>query len=279
MTSEQWYWLISIWSLLIVIGGAVWKKNRYKILIIWTNTAIKYADDLNKLKDRWAENMVKEYANSVRRRYPNDLKWWERLLAPILKLRKYIGTTANLISINRILLAVIIILLIMIKSDLTGIASITLDIVIFLIFVAAAWLDFWDGPVARGLGEVSETGKIIDPIADKCLFGAALIPRGALYLSPIYYWILIGQELFLIFITILKMLAKRLPFTMASSANLSGKIKAILEFTGGATLLLCPLLGGVMEMFTRIILIGSIPFAMGSIIGYLSSVKRKEKMV
>ncbi len=43
------------------------------------------------------------------------------------------------------------------------------------LFAAAAITDFFDGYLARRLDQVSEFGKLLDPIADKLLVGAALI--------------------------------------------------------------------------------------------------------
>jgi len=43
------------------------------------------------------------------------------------------------------------------------------------LFSAAAITDFFDGYLARRLDQVSEFGKLLDPIADKLLVGAALI--------------------------------------------------------------------------------------------------------
>ncbi len=44
-----------------------------------------------------------------------------------------------------------------------------------LIFVFASLTDLWDGRVARRLNIVSDTGKFLDPLADKMLISAALV--------------------------------------------------------------------------------------------------------
>src|SRR5699024_8376760 len=44
----------------------------------------------------------------------------------------------------------------------------------FVLFVAAALTDFVDGWVARRYGQISEIGKMLDPIADKAMVMVAL---------------------------------------------------------------------------------------------------------
>jgi len=46
---------------------------------------------------------------------------------------------------------------------------------VFALFIAAAVSDFFDGWLARRLGQTSEFGRIFDPIADKLIVAAALI--------------------------------------------------------------------------------------------------------
>ena len=44
-----------------------------------------------------------------------------------------------------------------------------------LIYILAAVTDFFDGLLARMMGETSPLGRMLDPIADKLLVGALLI--------------------------------------------------------------------------------------------------------
>lgn len=63
------------------------------------------------------------------------------------------------------------------------------------IFFIAAMTDLFDGHVARKREQVSDFGKLIDPIADKLLVASALIlllSRG--WLDPIYVLIVICRE-------------------------------------------------------------------------------------
>ena len=60
-------------------------------------------------------------------------------------------------------------------------------IVAFAIFAVAVLTDRVDGQLARRRGEVTEFGKLADPIADKALVGAALI--GLSILGDLPWWV------------------------------------------------------------------------------------------
>jgi len=63
------------------------------------------------------------------------------------------------------------------------------------IFLAAAFTDFLDGRIARRRGQVSQLGKLLDPIADKLLISAALISLVENRLAPAWaVCIIIGRE-------------------------------------------------------------------------------------
>jgi CDP-diacylglycerol--glycerol-3-phosphate 3-phosphatidyltransferase len=56
-----------------------------------------------------------------------------------------------------------------------------------LVFVLAIITDRYDGMIARRTGQVTEFGKLADPIADKALTGTALIGLSALGMLP--WWV------------------------------------------------------------------------------------------
>jgi CDP-diacylglycerol--glycerol-3-phosphate 3-phosphatidyltransferase len=265
--------LIICCLLVIAIGTIIWKKGYYQKLFTWLGSLNNYVDYINKLKDRWLESKIKLYADDVRSRYPHQLTRTEKLLAPVI-IRNYTGTVANLISIIRILLAINVFLLLIIASSVNKELSLTLVIAALIIFIAASFLDFLDGPAARALNQISKTGKILDPAADKLLLASVFIIMGWIYLPALTFWLVAGQELFLIIITLLKTLAAKLPFEMATQANMFGKIKNIFELTAGGLLFLCPL-NPQLTPVTNVLFLISVPLAIGSIIGYLSSIKRK----
>ena len=52
-----------------------------------------------------------------------------------------------------------------------------------IIFVVAGVTDFFDGEIARRYGEVTNFGKLMDPLVDKIMMAAAfisLVPLGAI---------------------------------------------------------------------------------------------------
>lgn len=113
------------------------------------------------------------------------------------------------------------------------------------VFLVAAVSDLWDGYLARRRREVTDYGKLIDPVADKLLLAAAVVPlyvvmrrSPSLAGLPIYdaipLWavlVLLGRELL---VTVLRSAAARRGRIVA--AMRSGKYKAFVQnlFLGGA---------------------------------------------
>lgn len=57
------------------------------------------------------------------------------------------------------------------------------------VFVIAILTDFADGKIARRYGQVTDFGKLWDPVADKALTGMAFIGLGIL--GELYWWVII----------------------------------------------------------------------------------------
>lgn len=146
----------------------------------------------------------------------------------------------NVITVVRIALAPVLVFLLY-RPSMTG------RLLAFAVFVVAAVSDLWDGWLARRRGQITDFGKLIDPLADKLLLAAALVPLFLLSRSrpelaglPLYghvsLWIvliLLGRELV---VTVLRTVAARLGTVI--QARRSGKYKAFAQnlFIGSAIL-------------------------------------------
>jgi len=97
-------------------------------------------------------------------------------------------------------------------------------IVAFVIFAVAVVTDRIDGQLARRRGEVTEFGKLADPIADKALMGAALI--GLSLLGDLPWWVtvlILARE---IGVTVLRFAVLRRGVIPASRG---GKLKTLVQ--------------------------------------------------
>ena len=122
-------------------------------------------------------------------------------------------------------------------------------LVAFILFVTAAVSDIWDGYLARRRGQITDFGKLADPIADKLLVVSTFVPFYIVSLRapasdvPVVFgwdvlplWVLIvvlGRELL---ITVFRGLAKRKGVVIP--AGKEGKFKATFQnmFIGGEIL-------------------------------------------
>lgn len=92
------------------------------------------------------------------------------------------------------------------------------------VFAVAAITDRYDGRIARRRGQVTDFGKIADPIADKALIGAALI--GLSLLGEIFWWVTTVILLREVGITLLRLAILRYGVIAASSG---GKLKTLVQ--------------------------------------------------
>jgi CDP-diacylglycerol---glycerol-3-phosphate 3-phosphatidyltransferase len=147
----------------------------------------------------------------------------------------------NLITTGRIVLAVLIVPLLFV--DLFG-----YRVLAFVVFLAAAFSDLWDGHIARSRGMITDLGKLLDPVADKVLLVATFLPfyllshgvgRGGPFpwfggVLPLWILIVIfGRELF---ITLFRSFAARRGVVIP--AGPAGKYKTVFQnvFIGAAIL-------------------------------------------
>lgn len=151
-----------------------------------------------------------------------------------------IWTLPNILTIARIALAPVIALLPFIRGY-------TPKLIAFAVFLAAAISDIYDGRLARERGEITDLGKLLDPLADKLLLVATLIPiywitRYPMRQYEIPWWgnlplwvalLLIGREAVM---TVFRQVAKRRGVVIAAAQ--AGKIKTIVQDVFiGATIL------------------------------------------
>lgn len=151
--------------------------------------------------------------------------------------RATVWTLPNILTLARIMITPVIALLPFINGYWP-------KLLCFVIFVAAAVTDVIDGRLARRHNQITDLGKILDPIADKLLLFATLGPiwwisheRQALYDIPVWgsipLWVcllLIGRELAM---TAFRAWAQSRGVVIA--AGHAGKMKAVLQnvFVGG----------------------------------------------
>jgi CDP-diacylglycerol---glycerol-3-phosphate 3-phosphatidyltransferase len=140
-------------------------------------------------------------------------------------------TLPNAITVARIVLAPVVGLLLFVPTF-------TARLLAWLLFLAAAFSDLWDGHLARKYGWISDFGKLVDPIADKLLLAATFIPFYILShrADPHGYLIAIGAMpawiLFIIFgrellVTLIRSIAAKQGTVIAAGA--SGKLKAVFQ--------------------------------------------------
>lgn len=102
------------------------------------------------------------------------------------------------------------------------------------IFVIAACTDFIDGAMARTRDQITDLGKIIDPIADKLLIATVLAYVGFEYLIVKIFIFIIIFELIAVLFGALFSVAIGKPV----GANVFGKMKMILQSFGVAFFIL-----------------------------------------
>lgn len=146
----------------------------------------------------------------------------------------------NVITIGRILACPAVFFLVFVDS-------VPLRLTAWVLFVAAALSDLWDGYLARKHGLITDLGKLLDPLADKLLLVSTFVPFYILskgpgpvgplpFIGPLPLWIvlvILGRELF---ITLFRSYAAGKGVVI--SAGKAGKYKAFSQnlFNGGLLL-------------------------------------------
>lgn len=133
------------------------------------------------------------------------------------------------------------------------------------LFVMAAFTDWLDGHLARTRGQITPLGEILDPVADKLLILAALIPLVSL--GKVDAWvvgILLGRELL---VTAFRAVAMRQGLVVPAGAL--GKIKMGLEVAAVFFLIL-----GLLPPLGTILIWAAMAAAVVSAIDYFRQIIR-----
>lgn len=93
-----------------------------------------------------------------------------------------------------------------------------------IFFIVAIASDAWDGYIARSRGLVTNLGKLLDPIADKFLTGAALV--GLSILAELPWWVTIVVLVREVGITVHRLFEAR---TVVVAAAWMGKLKTVAQ--------------------------------------------------
>lgn len=135
---------------------------------------------------------------------------------------------ANIITVARILLAPVFVGMLVADAGELG----PLRYAAAALFVFAIATDALDGYLARSRNLVTDLGKILDPIADKILVGAALVALSLL--GELWWWVTIVILVREFGITVYRFIALR---DRVIPADWAGKIKTVAQAVGVSLLL------------------------------------------
>lgn len=126
----------------------------------------------------------------------------------------------NAITIARILFAPVFVALLLIDGG----ADAAMRWVAGVLFIIGIATDGIDGHIARSRGLVTDLGKLLDPIADKVLTGAALV--GLSVLAELPWWVTIAVLIREVGITVHRMVIRH--ETVVAAAWM-GKLKTVFQ--------------------------------------------------
>ncbi|NMN02228.1 CDP-diacylglycerol--glycerol-3-phosphate 3-phosphatidyltransferase [Bifidobacterium sp. DSM 109963] len=141
----------------------------------------------------------------------------------------------NLVTYSRIVL-VVVFLGLYIAAGAWGLSNLPMRWAAAILFIIAASTDKLDGWMARKYNQVTELGKLMDPIADKLLTCGALVVASAFGEFP--WW---ATALFLvreIGITVMRFVVMERPSGKVIAAARPGKLKTVFQYVGLSMLLL-----------------------------------------
>lgn len=155
---------------------------------------------------------------------------------------------ANIITMIRIAMVPFFVAALLVED------SVAWRIAALVIFLVASLTDKLDGHLARSRGLITDLGKILDPIADKVLTGAALVVLSLLGELP--WWVtivILGREAA---ITLMRFIVIRYVVLPASRG---GKIKTVTQIAAiSAWLLPLSILPGAVTIIAWILMIAAV---------------------
>jgi CDP-diacylglycerol--glycerol-3-phosphate 3-phosphatidyltransferase len=134
-------------------------------------------------------------------------------------------TPANIVTMVRIVLVVVFIVMTVMAGP-SGYYNLALRWASAVLFIVAATTDKIDGYLARSRNEVTDLGKLLDPIADKLLICSALVVLSVF--AELYWWVTILFLIREVGITLLRFFVID-KMNLVIAASQSGKLKTVLE--------------------------------------------------
>ena len=132
-----------------------------------------------------------------------------------------IYTVANFVTVLRVLLAPVVLVLLYSESA-------TWLFVCVGVMVLAELTDMIDGMVARGLNQVSDVGKLLDPLCDSLYRSMIFLGFLALGIMPLWMVVIVvSRDIIVAYTRIIAGLKN-----IVMGARISGKIKAIFQGVG-----------------------------------------------
>lgn len=168
------------------------------------------------------------------------------------------GNIPNTLTVARIVVIFIVLILANIVEPkvwpyLEDSSIQALKITAFVLAILAALTDFFDGYLARKYNQVTDFGKLIDPLADKIFVAALMLMMVEFLLIPAWIAVIVISREFLV--TGLRMLAVQK--NVVISADSWGKAKTVLQMVilliGGASWI------GIYNLQTDILVFGGAP--------------------
>ena len=138
-------------------------------------------------------------------------------------------TLANKLTLSRIVMVPVVIAVYYLPFSFSGVLAAVL-------FVIASLTDLLDGAIARKRGEVTSFGKFADPIADKLLVAAMLLPLcgdGKIHAAIVFA--IIAREFIVSGIRLVAVSSKT---NSVISASWLGKIKTVIQIVAITVILL-----------------------------------------